>query len=107
MIKIMKKIFKNIIKEKILKEEFNSISENINVLTKETSGLKLSVITLEKENDDLKIVIENLTVAYLDLAKTLMTENKNSYKQKNIQDDYLDQMLKLFNSEQNDDDLIN
>jgi regulator of replication initiation timing len=110
MIKIIKKIqeiFKNIIKEKFLKGELDSVVSDINILTKKIINLKTKIASIEKDNEELKIVVENLSMAYLDLAKTLITGNQKTYSEKSVHDDYLDQMLKLFNSEQNDDDLIN
>jgi hypothetical protein len=101
------KMLKKMIKELLLKDELKSMSNGANTLTTKMINLEARIINIERDNEDLKLALGNLSVAYLELIKILPTfQNKDTAK-KLVEDDNLERLLSAFNSEQNDDDLIN
>jgi vacuolar-type H+-ATPase subunit D/Vma8 len=101
------KMLKKIIKESLLKDELDSLAKGANTLTSKMINLEARIINIERDNEDLKLALGNLSVAYLELIKILPTfQNKDATK-KFTEDDNLEKLLSAFNSEQNDDDLIN
>jgi hypothetical protein len=108
MIKKIKKMLKDIklaIKERFLRNELESMSRGANTLTKKIVNLEARIINLERDSEELKVAFGNLTIAYLDIVQDSYPNTKNSSQYK--QDDYLENMLDLFNSKENDDDLPN
>jgi hypothetical protein len=108
MIKKIKNMLKNIklaIKERFLRNELESMSRGANTLTKKIINLEARIINIERDSEELKVAFGNLTIAYLDIIQGAHTFTKNSSQYE--QDDYLEKMLDLFNSKENDDDLPN
>ena len=101
------KMLKKIIKEALLKDELNSMLKGTNTLTSKMINLEARIINIERDNEDLKLALGNLSVAYLELIKILPTFQNKDVTKKFTEDDNLEKLLSAFNSEQNDDDLIN
>jgi hypothetical protein len=101
------KMLKKIIKESLLKDELDNMSKGANILTTKMINLEARIINIERDNEDLKMALGNLSIAYLELIKTLPSVKSQEAAQMSIEDENLENLLKAFNSEQNDDDLIN
>lgn len=101
------KMLKKIIKEALLKDELNSMLKGANTLTSKMINLEARIINIERDNEDLKLALGNLSVAYLELIKILPTFQNKDVTKNFTEDDNLEKLLSAFNSEQNDDDLIN
>jgi hypothetical protein len=101
------KMLKKIIKEALLKDELNSMANGANTLTTKMINLEARIINIERDNEDLKLALGNLSIAYLELIKTFPAiQNKDNVPLSADEED-LEKLLMAFNSEQNDDDLIN
>jgi hypothetical protein len=101
------KMLKKIIKESLLKDELDNMSKGANILTTKMINLEARIINIERDNEDLKMALGNLSIAYLELIKTLPSFKSQEVTQLSVEDENLENLLKAFNSEQNDDDLIN
>jgi hypothetical protein len=101
------KMLKKIIKEALLKDELNNMADGANTLTTKMINLEARIINIERDNEDLKSALGNLSIAYLELIKSLPVTQNNDMLKISIEEEYLEQLLQAFNSEQNDDDLIN
>ena len=101
------KMLKSIIKEKLLKDELNSMAEGAKTLTSKMINLEARIITIERDNEDIKADLGNLSMAYFDLLKSNQIAHNRGKTTMSEEDDYLKKLLMSFNSEQNDDDLIN
>jgi len=101
------KTLKSIIKESLLKEELNSMAEVANTLTLKMINLEARIITIERENEYIKADLGNLSIAYFDLLTSSQITQNRVKATIPEEDDYLKKLLMSFNSEQNDDDLIN
>ena len=101
------KQLKKIIKELLLKDEINNMASGANTMTTKMINLEARIISIERDNEDLKLALGNLSIAYLELIKALPSINGNSTRHTSDEDEHLEKLLMAFNSEQNDDDLIN
>jgi hypothetical protein len=101
------KMLKKIIKETLLKDELNSMMKGANTLTSKMINLEARIINIERDNEDLKMALGNLSIAYLELIKGLPNLSINNTHQISAEDEQLEKLLMAFNSEQNDDDLLN
>ena len=101
------KMLKKIIKEALLKDELNNMSKGAITLTSKMINLEARIINIERDNEDLKLALGNLSIAYLELIKTLPSVKNQGMQKLSIEDENLEKLLRAFNSEQNDDDLIN
>jgi hypothetical protein len=101
------KMLKKIIKEALLKDELNNMAAGANMLTTKMINLEARIINIERDNEDLKTALGNLSIAYLELIKLLPVTQNNDMSKISIEEEHLEQLLQAFNSEQNDDDLIN
>lgn len=101
------KMLKKIIKESLLKDELDSMTKGANTLTSKMINLEARIINIERDNEDLKMALGNLSIAYLELIKTFPNINNNNTHQLSVEDEQLEKLLMAFNSEQNDDDLLN
>jgi hypothetical protein len=101
------KMLKNIIKESLLKDELSNMSAGANVLAKKMINLEARIINIERDNEDLKTALGNITMAYLELIKSLPELKDNNITKISAEDENLEKLLMSFNSEQNDDDLLN
>ena len=101
------KMLKNIIKESLLKDELSNMAAGANILTKKMINLEARIINIERDNEDLKAALGNITMAYLELIKSLPALQNDNTTKMSLEDENLEKLLMSFNSEQNDDDLIN
>jgi seryl-tRNA synthetase len=101
------KMLKKIIKESLLKDELDNMSKGANILTAKMINIEARIINIERDNEDLKVALGNLSVAYLELIKTLPSIKNQEVPKLSVEDENLEKLLRAFNSEQNDDDLIN
>jgi tRNA A58 N-methylase Trm61 len=83
------------------------MANGANTLTTKMINLEARIINIERDNEDLKIALGNLSVAYLELIKTLPSVKNHEVAKLSVEDENLEKLLQAFNSEQNDDDLIN
>jgi len=107
MIKQKLNMLREIIKKNLLKDELDQVTKDTSALMKQVIFLESRMIVLEKDNAELKEALGNLSVAYLELVETLPSQRSIIVPDNKTIDEYLDTMLKLFISEQSDDDLIN
>ena len=83
------------------------MSKGANVLTKKMINLEARIINIERDNEDLKMALGNLSIAYLELIKVLPNIKSQESNHLSVEDENLEKLLQAFNSEQNDDDLLN
>ena len=100
-------MLKKIIKESLLEDELENMTKGANVLTKKMINLEARIINIERDNEDLKMALGNLSIAYLELIKTLPNVKSQESDYLSVEDENLEKLLQAFNSEQNDDDLLN
>lgn len=100
-------MLKTIIKEKILKEEIDNMLKGASTLTEKMIHLEARMINIEKDNVELKQALGNLSVAYLEMIRTLPQSTPPHYSDPSVDDDYLESVLSSFISSQSDDDLPN
>lgn len=101
------KMLKKIIKEALLRDELNNMVDGANTLTTKMINLEARIINIERDNEDLKLALGNLSIAYLELIKTFPVIQGKDQSLLSVEEDDLEKLLMAFNSEQNDDDLIN
>lgn len=101
------KMLKKIIKNSLLEDELENISKGASTLTTKMINLEARIINIERDNEDLKLALGNLSVAYLELIKALPSVKSQETVQKSVEDENLEKLLHVFSSEQNDDDLLN
>ena len=101
------KMLKKIIKESLLKDELDNMVKGANTLTSKMINLEARIISIERDNEDIKAALGNLSIAYLELLKSNQVVQNSGQIKMLEEDDYLEKLLMSFNSEQNDDDLLN
>ena len=100
-------ILKNAIKSAISNKEQVKKTQDDNAFTSKLINLEARIINIERENEDLKVALGNMSIAFLELMKSLPVLRGSAIRKTSNEDEGIEKLLRAFNSEQNDDDLIN
>jgi len=101
------KMLKNVLRDALVKDKLENIMLNISMLSDKITNLESKILSIERDNEDLKVALGNLSIAYLELIKSFPLPQDFMTVKTTSEDENIEKLLKAFNSEQNDDDLIN
>ena len=104
--KIVKSI-KNFVKNIFLKEELNNLSNVHKTFASKLIEIESRTIILEKDNEELKFALGNLSIAYLEIMKSIALNSSNYDLKNSSEEEKINNLLMMFNYKHNDDDLIN
>ena len=64
------KMLKNTLKDALAKDKLENIMLNISMLSDKITNLESKILSIERDNEDLKVALGNLSIAYLELIKS-------------------------------------